>query len=298
MSDQLRPQNLPRLAGDHRPRPFSEGPSAGDPPGRDNGSSGDDPPGDTAPPNFFGPPVAIGPNLTERSNTPIQIAETFVSRQGEGMRVGNPSFFVRTTGCNLRCWFCDTPYASWQPRGEPMTVDAIVQQARQSGVRDVVLTGGEPLLWRQSDELVGALTAEDFHVTIETAGTIERNVAPNLLSLSPKLADSGPSKIEFPDWAIRHEKRRMPIDTMRRLIDQAKQIQVKFVISDPSQFEEIEQCVEELGVAAVSVWIMPQGTTNAQLNAAAKWVEPESSKRGFRFADRMQIRWYGNRPGT
>src|SRR5690606_37742531 len=100
----------------------------------------------------------------------IRIAETFTSLQGEGRLTGTRSFFIRTSGCNLRCWFCDTPYASWQPEGEMQSVDALVTAAIESGCQHIVLTGGEPLLPEASAELVRCLRAAALHVTIETAG--------------------------------------------------------------------------------------------------------------------------------
>ncbi len=92
------------------------------------------------------------PNLpltNEPSGLKFRVAETFTSRQGEGMLTGTMSHFIRLSGCNLRCWFCDTPYASWEPEGVWQSAAAIVEGARQSGTEHVVLTGGEPLLpWR------------------------------------------------------------------------------------------------------------------------------------------------------
>jgi 7-carboxy-7-deazaguanine synthase len=76
----------------------------------------------------------------------VFIAETFTSLQGEGILVGVPSFFVRTSGCQLRCRWCDTPYTSWAPEGQRRTVDGLLAEARASGCRHVVVTGGEPLI--------------------------------------------------------------------------------------------------------------------------------------------------------
>ncbi|MFQ3577513.1 MAG: 7-carboxy-7-deazaguanine synthase QueE, partial [Verrucomicrobiia bacterium] len=74
------------------------------------------------------------------------IAEIFHSIQGEGLLAGVPSIFIRTSGCNLRCRWCDTPYASWQPEGEHQDVEEIIQRIRQWPTRFVVLTGGEPMI--------------------------------------------------------------------------------------------------------------------------------------------------------
>ena len=77
----------------------------------------------------------------------MKIAEIYKSVQGEGLLTGTPSVFVRVSGCNLRCWFCDTPFASWAPEGSDIAIDEIVAQVEEWDCRHVVLTGGEPMLF-------------------------------------------------------------------------------------------------------------------------------------------------------
>ncbi|HYW79240.1 MAG TPA: 7-carboxy-7-deazaguanine synthase QueE, partial [Thermoguttaceae bacterium] len=74
----------------------------------------------------------------------MRIAELFQSIQGEGRLTGTESVFVRVAGCNLRCSFCDTPYASWSPEGQGMSIEQIIARVESFGTRHVVLTGGEP----------------------------------------------------------------------------------------------------------------------------------------------------------
>ncbi|OYP36872.1 radical SAM protein [Rhodopirellula sp. MGV] len=211
---------------------------------------------------------------------------------------GTDSFFIRTSGCNLRCWFCDTPYASWNPSGETQSVRQLLDAAKHSGTRHVVLTGGEPLLPSSIESLCRALFQQDFHVTIETAGTIDKPIACDLLSLSPKLADSTPDADKHPRWSQLHEARRMPIDTMRRLIDAAKDFQLKFVVSSQEQFREIDSIVKALAITANDVYIMPQGVTVEAMDKAQQELRPTTEASGYQYCDRMQIRWYGNRRGT
>ena len=97
----------------------------------------------------------------------MKIAELFYSIQGEGKLVGVPSVFVRASGCNLRCTWCDTPYASWNPEGEDVPVDEIVRRVSEFGAKHVVLTGGEPLVMPDIVELCNALKSRDHHITIE-----------------------------------------------------------------------------------------------------------------------------------
>ncbi len=119
--------------------------------------------------------------------TMLPIAETFDSIQGEGSLLGTPSFFIRTAGCNLRCTWCDTPYASWDAAGDQRSVASLVEEVQRSGRKHVVLTGGEPLMFPGLVELNDALRASGCHVTVETAGTLELPLTCDLLSCSPQI---------------------------------------------------------------------------------------------------------------
>src|ERR1051325_4341762 len=122
----------------------------------------------------------------------MRVAEIFHSIQGEGRLAGVPSVFIRTSGCNLRCVWCDTPYTSWEPEGEEKSLDDIIVEAKSYPTRHAVLTGGEPLIAPEIEALSERLKAENFHITIETAATVFKPVRCDLMSLSPKLANSTP----------------------------------------------------------------------------------------------------------
>src|SRR5262249_44631393 len=128
----------------------------------------------------------------------LKIAELFYSIQGEGGLAGVPSVFVRTSGCNLRCAWWDTPYRSWRPEGSEGTVDRIFEEVRSHPARHVVVTGGEPMIAPEIVALTQRLRDAGLHITIETAGTVFRPVACDLMSISPKLANSTPGD---PQWA-------------------------------------------------------------------------------------------------
>src|ERR1700710_2095560 len=113
------------------------------------------------------------------------ISEVFYSVQGEGQLVGVPSIFVRTSGCNLRCSWCDTPYASWEPQGEEMSIEQIVSGVGEFESKHVVLTGGEPMIMPDIVQLCESLKARDYHITIETAATVFKPLKLDLASLSP-----------------------------------------------------------------------------------------------------------------
>ena len=95
----------------------------------------------------------------------LPINEQFVSLQGEGLLVGVPSTFIRVSGCNLRCAWCDSPTTSWSPKGTPTSLDAI-EAFCADGPRHVVLTGGEPLLFAPISSLSRRLRARGHHVTV------------------------------------------------------------------------------------------------------------------------------------
>jgi 7-carboxy-7-deazaguanine synthase len=178
----------------------------------------------------------------------------------------------------------------------PLT--ALEQMAADSDLSHVVLTGGEPLVVPESVELCRMLRAMGMHVTIETAGTVFQPVECDLMSISPKFASSTPDSADHPRWSVLHEHRRMPIEMIRRLIDLAPAHQLKFVVDSPADYDELLGVVRQLRAEAVNVWVMPQGSTIEEMDAAAQWLEPWTRAQGFQYCDRMQIRWFGNRRGT
>ncbi|MDC0278855.1 7-carboxy-7-deazaguanine synthase QueE [bacterium] len=228
----------------------------------------------------------------------MRVSETFSSRQGEGLLTGTNSFFIRTTGCNLRCWFCDTPYASWTPKGKPSSLTDLVLQAQASGAQHVVLTGGEPMLSREITALTKLLRQAGFHITIETAGTINREVTCDLMSISPKFSSSAPDQQRHPTWHRRHQANRLPLATIQTLIDQSADYQLKFVVDSSLDFSELIELLDQIKANQKKVWVMPQGSSIEAMNRATYWLKPWCESHGFNYCDRMQIRWYGNRRGT
>ena len=223
----------------------------------------------------------------------MKIAEIFYSVQGEGTLVGTPSVFVRTSGCNLRCVWCDTPYTSWQPEGEDRSVESIVEEVNRYGASHVVITGGEPMIAPGLEELTGLLTQ---HITIETAGTVDRHVSCDLMSISPKLANSTPREREGGRWAEQHERLRYQPEILRRLI-QLYPYQLKFVITDPADVTQVHAMIEEIGAAKSRVVLMPEGVDAAVLAERGRWLAEVAKREGFRLSPRLHIELWGNRRG-
>lgn len=228
----------------------------------------------------------------------MRISELFFSLQGEGKLVGVPSAFVRWSGCNLRCTWCDTPYASWEPEWEEKSLEQVMAFVRSCPGRHVVLTGGEPMIMPEVTEVSRVLRQEGYHVTIETAGTYFREVSADLMSISPKLSNSTPWEREGGRFARLHEAARVDLGVLRRLIAIGADRQLKFVVSDAGQLPEVEQLVGELSVAAADVLLMPEGTTTEVLRERAGWVGEACKARGWRYCPRLHVELYGNRRGT
>jgi len=220
----------------------------------------------------------------------MHIAETFVSLQGEGILAGVPAFFIRTSGCNLRCAWCDTPYTSWTPEGARRSVPELVNEAVASGVHHVVLTGGEPLLQRELRELCRALEACGLHLTVETAGTVAPAFDCDLLSVSPKTSNSDP---EGP-WRERHRGLRRDRKALRSLLQRFREHQLKFVVRDAGDLPEILELLEELpGARGDRVLLMPEATTREELARRSPRVAALCLDHGFRFGPRLHLELFG-----
>jgi len=225
------------------------------------------------------------------------IAEIFYSLQGEGVLVGTPSVFVRTSGCNLRCVWCDTPYTSWSPEGEQLSVEEIAARVGNFPARYVVLTGGEPMIAPGIVPLTAALRQAGRHVTIETAGTVWAPVECDLMSVSPKLANSTPHTRGEGRWAARHERLRYRPEVLRKLIG-AYTYQMKFVIQSPEDLAEIQRMVAETGAAPENVLLMAEGTDAEALRERGRWVAEICKREGYRYTPRLHIELWGARRGV
>jgi 7-carboxy-7-deazaguanine synthase len=228
----------------------------------------------------------------------MKIADLFFSIQGEGRLVGMPSAFVRTTGCPLRCVWCDSDYTSWHPQGETMTVAQVLSRLAELPTRYVVVTGGEPLIAPGIEELCAGLHERGYHITIETAAVVFKEVACDLASLSPKLTNSIPHQREGGRWATRHDRQRLRPDVIQAFLDRSD-YQLKFVIERIEDVEEALAIVDSLrGVDPAKVLLMPEGTQREELDRRAAWLVEVCKQHGFRYCPRLHIELFGNRRGT
>jgi 7-carboxy-7-deazaguanine synthase len=238
----------------------------------------------------------------------LPINEVFYSLQGEGKLAGTPSVFVRTSGCNLRCWFCDSYHTSWEPTHDWMELERLVGLVREyEGTRNVVLTGGEPLIHGGVTELLERLHDAGYHTTVETNGTVSPDAPIDLASISPKLASSTPTAEKDPKgqgkWAERHDSRRIDVPILVELVE-SHAFQLKFVVADPGDISEINELVARVRSASEAtihdsdVLLMPEGMTRSSLAETRGFVSELAMEHGYRYSPRLHVDLWNDAPGT
>jgi 7-carboxy-7-deazaguanine synthase len=248
----------------------------------------------------------VTPALRIAARAPGQ-PEIFRSIQGEGVNAGRVRTFVRFSGCNLRCIWCDTPY-TWNWRGTKwpherapkfdqaaetidMEVEAVAASALALPAEGVVITGGEPLAQMAGlIALAGRLKQAGRLVEIETNGTIPPD--PRLIELvdlfmvSPKLAHSGNT--------MALAQRATPLATFAAL-DQAA---FKFVARAPSDLNEVVALAERHAIPAERIMIMPEGIDSEALIARGAALAGAALAHGYGLSDRLHIHLFGDSRGT
>ena len=238
----------------------------------------------------------------------LSISEEFSSIQGEGKFAGVPSYFVRTSGCNLRCWWCDTPYTSWKPEMKQVELSAIMGRIAADKARHVVITGGEPMLYpEQLAVLVSFCQKIGKPVTIETNGTIfDERVQPNLYSVSPKLASSAPTEqfapLQYPPEmranALKMHLANIKAVPLRPFTLGRDAAQFKFVVCSPLDVNDVVLLVQQHELHHSSVWLMPEGRTAQEVMEKAKWVVEACKETGFNLSMRVQTLIWGMKRGV
>ena len=231
----------------------------------------------------------------------MKISELFFSIQGEGELTGVPSVFVRTSGCNLRCRWCDTKYASWKPEGENVTINDLLDKVCSYPARHVVISGGEPMIAKGIEEFTHLLKELGKHITIETAGTIAPNgIQCDLASLSPKLSDSTPKEGDInKEWIDRHESKRLDYDILSEWVN-SYNFQLKFVVSKEEEIKEIQNVISRIEgkILPEKVLLMPEGIDPDTLRSRYDLLIGLCKENGYRLCHRLHINLFGNTPGT
>jgi 7-carboxy-7-deazaguanine synthase len=228
----------------------------------------------------------------------MRIAEIFFSIQGEGRLTGVPSAFIRTSGCNLRCVWCDSPYTSWAPEGDALSIEQTLERIAAFPTRHAVITGGEPLIAAEIEDLATGLHARGYHITVETAATVFKPLACDLASLSPKLSNSTPHLREGGRYALKHDQLRLRPDVIQEYMDRYD-YQLKFVLDRPEDLGEMRAVLERLrGIDPGRVLLMPQGVTREEIRERSMWIVEACKAHGYRYCPRLHIELFGNRRGT
>lgn len=225
----------------------------------------------------------------------VRISETFYSVQGEGQLAGVPSYFVRTSGCNLRCWWCDTPYTSWKPEGDWRSAHDVLDDVLRSPAKHAVLTGGEPTLFPDALEyVVNGCRSAGVHTTVETNGTrfLDR-VKPDLWSVSPKLASATPNE---PDEKELHERNLDPSELAR--FAGANNVQFKFVAATEADVKEVSAYCTTYMIDQRKVWLMPEGRTPEEVAERARFLVEHCKTRGWNLAMRLHTIMWGAKRGV
>lgn len=159
----------------------------------------------------------------------MKLNEIFLSIQGEGLEQGLPTIFIRLTGCNLRCSYCDTKYA--YEEGEEKSVNEILEEVKKHPYKRVCLTGGESLFQEGVKELITRLKEEGYSLVVETNGSIDISKFPSSISysLDVKLPSSGMYKKMF----------------FKNLEMLRKDDLVKFVIGSEEDYEVTKQVIKD-----------------------------------------------------
>lgn len=207
----------------------------------------------------------------------MKINEIFYSLQGEGKLVGLPTIFIRTTGCNLRCTYCDTTYAYHQ--GTEMTSDDIINSIKKWKCKRVCVTGGEPLLQKDIMPLLSSLSKNNYEISLETNGSMDIQSIISLKNLAISL------DIKCPSSGMHHKMCFVNIYSLRP-IDQ-----LKFVISDKKDFTYASSIISKY--EPLCPIIMQSSTGDFQ--KLAQWVL--TSNQDIRFGIQLHKLIWGDKKG-
>jgi len=185
----------------------------------------------------------------------LRVTEIFHSIQGESSHAGRPCAFVRLTGCNLRCRWCDSEYTF--TGGERMEIDDILTQVKGYGSKLVEITGGEPLAQSESLDLIRRFCDEGFEVLIETSGSIDIEPVDRRATFILDIKCPGSGEVEKNRWEnLQHLK---PKD------------EIKFVIADRADYDWAKQIISDRGLNRWTVLLSPVWG-EMDLKSLAEWM--------------------------
>jgi 7-carboxy-7-deazaguanine synthase len=195
--------------------------------------------------------------MAKTQDNVVHVVEIFRSLQGETSFAGLPFAFVRLAGCELECRWCDTAYAR-HARGKPMTIPQVLDAVEELGPRRVCITGGEPLLQRESPQLAFRLSQRGFRVLVETSGAYDISTLPHpiIRIMDIKCPSSGMS--EKMDWYNLGHLRRDD--------------QVKFIIADREDYEWARGHIEKFSLSEKCTVLMGAVSGELEPGLLGDWI--------------------------
>lgn len=229
----------------------------------------------------------------------LQEPEIFYTLQGEGRNIGEPATFIRLSGCNLACVWCDTPYTwdwnNYDREQEQLTIDIGTASDRITGLKceRVVITGGEPMLQQKSlNELITHIKGIDpqYRFEVETNGTVKpkKETIDNVdqFNISPKLSNSGMAGYK-----------RIKIDILKEYLATEK-ADFKFVVDSHDDIYEVKLLQEQVNIPNNRIYLMPQGITEPEQENKAAWVAELCKEYKYNFTPRLHIALWGSGRGV
>lgn len=212
----------------------------------------------------------------------MQITEIFFSIQGESSQAGMPCVFVRTTGCHLRCVWCDTDYAFYG--GTDMPIEEIVREVERigRGCKLVEITGGEPLLQKDTGRLAGLLLSKGYTVLCETSGSLDIGVLPAGVVKIMDIKCPGSGEADHNLWS--NLEKLGPAD------------EIKFVIGDRADYEWALGVIGERGLAGRTLLFAPVWG-QLDLKTLAEWMLEDNAPARLQTQLHKHI-WGPNTPGV
>lgn len=236
----------------------------------------------------------------------MKVCEENIVIEGEGKYCGTPTYYIRTTGCNLRCaWHnedgsitnCDTPYTSHQPeQGYDFDIEKTLEVLSKTYLARVTITGGEPTIYPDLPQICNKFVGDGYRVTIETNGTkFYSNMKQVFISASPKLSSS--YAVQSQTMLKIHQVNNRFTESLRRWI-KTNDYQLKFVINKDTDIDEIKNIIQKVNGNNRKVWLMPQGTTSKQIREKSEWIMEICKEYNYNFSQRLHIMVYGNKRGV
>lgn len=219
----------------------------------------------------------------------MRVVEVFKTIQGEGILTGVVSVFVRFAGCNLRCKWCDEKASQDFDAGQNLSISELLIKMKKYKCKNVVITGGEPLLQVDIVDFTKQLKKEGYFITIETNTTLKKKVVCDLVSMSPKLSNSAYYKANINKF----NKIRLNIDAIKYYIKNYN-YQIKFVVSSEIDIKEIKKVLSKIKNYDKSmILMMPLASSRKQLYNIQKKIVKIGIENNLRYCNRLQLQIWG-----